>query len=332
MKLLALIVSTLVATALAIGAAMLIVWHSDGELGPLEVLPLVASTVFVYGPIMLGSLSAHFNADTSDASRAAFRRWRRIVIGVECLAALAIVAYAILLPAPPWIPVAFIGIGVVLTAAAPAVGSMVRRHDERRPSTTLAWQPISREEIRHKVSIVALTFGVTIVVAFALIAVLIAVFGAGDANVGGLLLLAASFAFLAAGLACIVVSLGWNRRLRELLGNDLGMARDLAKVVLGRKQRQLSEDELGSAAKYAATVPPILAFQLAYLSLLYIAIALQQVNFMIGGSPSAWSLWILVGLVVVLLITFPLLLVRINRARRYAREHAELLHEEPAVP
>lgn len=328
MKLLALIISTLLATALLMGSAIVIATTADGDLGVLEVLPLAASSVFIFGPLMLGSLTAYFEAGLSDASRSAFRRRLVIIIGLEVLAAVAIVAYAFLRPTAAWIPLLFIGVGVVLTAVAPAVGGAVRRLDARRRSAAPAWQSITSEEIGRRVRTVAVTFVVALVVAIGAAAVVFAMVDEGRGSFWQLLPITASLAFLAAGMACILVSLGWNRRLREVLGHDLGNVRLFAKVVLGRTGWELDQAQRVGAARYAATVPAILGFQLAYITLLYTGLALQQVNTLLSGHAAQWVPWLLGAMVVVLFVFFPLFLRRIRRAQHYAREHAGLLRDE----
>ena len=77
-----------------------------------------------------------------------------------------------------------------------------------------------------------------------------------------------------------------------------------------------------------------LPVQAAQQGLLFLAIALQQVNSMITGSSAifeGFTIILLALLVAVVAVIVPLLLRQAARARRYAREHSNLLVEEPAA-
>lgn len=329
MKLLALIVSVVLATALLIGGSILIAVTGEGERSAISWIAFASLPVFIYGPLVLGSLSAYWNPTASSESRKAFRIWLVSIVGVQVLAGIGIVLYAVRQPAPAWLPPLLIGAGILLTAIALVVGRLIYRHDKRQRPDAEPWAPIGGEDVRRKVLIIAATFCTSVLVAAALVIVLLAVVDDGGSDdVLDFALLGLSLAFLATATACIFVTLKWNRRLRDILGDDLGAARKHAKLVLRGTGEQLSGDAEQGAARYAAIARPVLAFQLGWIVLLYIGIGLQQVQLLrTVGSDSPMPLWVLVILVGVLVVTIPLMLVRIRRARRYARDREHLLRD-----
>ncbi|MEB0307422.1 hypothetical protein QN345_19205, partial [Cryobacterium sp. 10I1] len=112
---------------------------------------------------------------------------------------------------------------------------------------------------------------------------------------------------------------------RESVSRDLGRLRKMGKVVLRGKQLELDHDEQVAAAKYAVLISMVFPFQLAYITLLYIGLGIQQVQSLVLGTGSDFSIGLIIALIVVLLAFFPLFGRRIYRARKYARDHAELL-------
>ncbi|MCW4384705.1 hypothetical protein OH146_02840 [Salinibacterium sp. SYSU T00001] len=331
MKLLAYIVAVILATALLLGGGLLVGLAEGEELSSFFGLAFASLTVFVYGPLLLGSLSAYWNVKVSGESRKTFRLWLAVIVGLEVLAGVAIVTYAVLLPAPVWLPALFIGGGILLTAVGLVVGPALFRHDERRGGSAEPWSPVSRDEVRRKIAVVAITFGAGLVIALVGLALLFfSLDDADSSDIGAVFVMALNFAFLAAAIATLVVSLAWNRRLKHVLGGDLGVGRRMAKVVLRGKDDLLGEGEAPMAARYAATISTILTSQLCFVVLLYLSLALQQVQLLLSDPSNVLSLVLLVALPVVLLVLIPWTVLRIKRARRYARDHANLLRQDPA--
>lgn len=325
MKVLAYILSVLVATGLIVGGTFLILVQAPSDSSGLLLLAIGALCVFIYGPLLLGSITSYWDVKKTGESRRYFRWWFGIVLGLEALGAVAIILYALLTHAPAWLPIVFIGAGVALTAVALLVGQTLLRHEEARPLVKRPWVPINRREIVRKIAIVAITFVATLVLALVLFTVLARGDTSAISEIGVQLSFAAEFAFLAAALACILVTLPLNRRLRESVSRDLGRLRKMGKVVLRGKRLELDHDEQVAAAKYAVLISIVFPFQLAYITLLYVGLGIQQVQSLVSGSQSEFSIGLLIALIVVLLAFFPLFGRRIYRARKYAREHAELL-------
>lgn len=335
MKVLAFALSVVVTTALVLGGTVLIVLQSPrGAIG-LQLLALFALTVMIYGPLMLGSLTSYWNVTKTQESRSFYQVWLWVVIGLESLGAIAIIVYAVIAHSPVWIPVVFIGAGVVLTVFGLLIGRFLLRHDEAHPQP-LRWAPITRDEIRRKIGIIAITFVVTFIVWIGVLGILTATGVLGNdrndtvENISVQLLFALGFAFFPASFACVLVSLPLNRRLRDAVDRDLGTIRKISKVVVGNKKIDLDPTEQVAAAKYAAIIPTTLAFMLSYIILLYLGLGIQQLQRIIFQQADALTIGLSVFLVVAIAIFIPVYAVRIRRARIYARDHASLLPDADA--
>ncbi|MEZ2390192.1 hypothetical protein AB6813_11700 [bacterium RCC_150] len=324
MKVLAFIFSLVIATALMLGGTVLIFVQSPRHSIGLQLLAVFALTVMIYGPLSLGSLTSYWNVTRTEGSRRFYKRWLWVVMGLEFLGAIAIIVFAVVVQSPVWLPVLFIAGGIALTGISLLLGRFLLRHDEAHPRPPV-WAPITRNEIRRKIAIVAITFAVV----FAVAIVVLGVFGVGSNKAalqnGVQPLFALAFALLAAGFACVIVSLPLNRRLRDAVGRDLGTIRKVAKVVLSNKKLDLDQSEQVAAAKYAAVIPTTLSFILSYLTLLYLGLGTQQVQHLISGQADAFTIGFSAFLIVALVILIPIYAVRIRRARAYARDHADLL-------
>lgn len=324
MKVLAFIFSLVIATGLMLGGTVLIFVLSPRQSTGLQLLAMFALTVMIYGPLTLGALTSSWNVTRTEGSKRFYKRWLWVVTGLEFLGAIAIIAYVVAAQLPAWIAVLFIAGGIGLTGVSVLIGRFLLRHDEAHPQPP-RWAPITRKEIRRKIAIVAVTFVVIFAVALVVLGVLIAGINDGGPRRGVQPLFALEFALLAAGFACVIVSLPLSRRLRDAVGRDLGTIRKVAKVVLSNKRLDLDQGEQIAAAKYAAVIPTTLSFMLAYLILLYLGIGIQQVQQFVSGHGDAFLVGFSAFLVVALAIFIPVYAVRIRRARIYARNHADLL-------
>ncbi|MDY7529982.1 MULTISPECIES: hypothetical protein [unclassified Cryobacterium] len=109
-------------------------------------------------------------------------------------------------------------------------------------------------------------------------------------EIGVQLSFAAESAFFAEALACILVALPLNRRLRESVSRDLGRLRKVGKVVLRGKHLELDHDEPVAAAKDAVLISMVFPFQLAYITLLYAGLRIQQAQSLVSGTRSEFSI------------------------------------------
>jgi hypothetical protein len=184
--------------------------------------------------------------------------------------------------------------------------------------------PVSGARIRRAIAIVAIVFAAVFVVGAlgttGLFSLSTHPVRTGEVIAGG-----ANLAFLAAAIACILVSLPFSRALRDASGRDIGRGVTLAKVVLRGRSSPLDDAGQRAAVRYALLAPTALAFQLGYVVLLYIGLGFQQLASMIDGDHDALPLSFLLVLGVVLVVIIPLFVARIRRARRYADEHGAAL-------
>jgi len=320
-KLLTLVVLVVVATALTAGGILLVFAVVPAPSSPALLLAVGSLTVFVMGPLVLGVVAAYWDVRTSAEAAKHYLVYRRVVLGLEALAALAIVAFALLEQTSAILPLAFIAAGAVLTVLALVFGSKMNLGGDDRAAEPAGWRPVDRAQVVRSVWIAASTFAAV----FALVAVLLASLAPAEFGLGERLVYALEAASIVTSVVCIVQSLTYSSRVRDLTRRDLGLTTKLAKAVLSAKRVELDDGERVLAVQYASLVSTLLGFQLAYFALLYTGITIQQVLLVGRDIEPEISIPILVLLVVALGLLFPQLIVRIRRARRYAREHGDLL-------
>lgn len=324
-KVLAFVLSVLIATALvAAGTALIVIQSPSHSLG-LDLVAIFALTVFIYGPLLLGSVTSYWDVRGSAGSRASFRRYLWVVLGIEALAAIAIVVYSVMAGTPIWFPIVFIVGGAVLTVAGLTTGRALHRHEQAHPRADEPWRSVSRHEVRRKVLGIAVTFVAVFIVGLVVFGLVFSDESDRASSLGSQLTFAFQFATIGAALTAILVSVPLNRRLRSTVGGDFGTIRTVGKVVLGNKKVELDHAGQVAAAKYATIIPTILWFQLSYLTLLYLGLGTQQVRMILGGRNEAFNIGFTILLIAFLVAFIPYVVVRVRRARTYAREHAELL-------
>jgi len=308
-----------VSVVLAFAGVFALVVQPEPPSGTLLLLGVGPLTVFIFGPVFLGSLVVFWDARQSVESRRYFAVTLWIVLGLETLAAIAIVVYAVLAETALWLPVVFIAAGAAITGLVLAVGPKAGERSAARAPASSGWTPVARREIVHKVRVAAITLvGTFVVFSVVLLFVL-------PDELATAVRFAAQLAFTVTAIVVIAYSLSLTNRVRDITGRDLGRTAKIARVVLRGKPAELSDDERVVAAKYASAASVMLAFQVGYVCLLWAGIALQQVGFLDTGLSPALSVSVLVAFVAVIVVLVPLMVVRIRRASRYAREHAGLL-------
>ncbi len=329
MRVLAFILSIVVSTGLLMAGVILLVVETKETDSVWIFIASLALVVFVYGPLALGSFRAYWDVTGSQDSRRYYRRIVLVVLALELLAAIVTVIFAVLTSAGSLIPVAFIGGGVVLTVAAFLLGPAVYRYDRAHPRAVSAWVAIEKAAITKRIVATAITF-LGVLVLGAIGVVIVSTVAPNVLSVPQMLLFALSFAFIFSAAVCVFSTLGWNRRLVDVTDRDPSRLRRVVRVVLRNKPADLDGRDLIAAARYAAVISVTLSFQLAYIVLLYAGLVLQQINVLRTGIADTFSILIIVFFVVILAALLPLQIVRIRRARRYARDHAADLNE-PAV-
>ena len=331
MRILAFISSVIVATVLLMGGVVLLVVNTPQKNPFWILIAVLAMSIFIYGPLILGSFRAYWNVTSSTDSARYYRRLLVIVLGLEVLAAIVTIAFAALTSTGPLIPVVFIGVGVVLTVAALLFGPAFYRYDLAHPAATSGWVAIEKPQIRKRILAIATTFLVVLVLGMTALTILNAL-SPHTLNVLQTLLFALSFACIFAGGVSAFSTIGWNRRIRDVTDRDPSRLRRVARVVIRQKPVDLNEQDLVAAARFAAVISVTMSFQLAYLVLLYAGTLLQQINALATSDPSDFIIVIVILLLATLAILLPLQIVRIHRARRYARDHHADLDRHPDGP
>ena len=327
MRVIAYISTIIVATALMLGGAVIVAFSTPrvAGVGPLGVaLAVGALSIFIYGPVILGSLTAYWNVRRSEDATRYFRRYLTVILGLDVLGVAAIVLYAVITGAPAWIPAIFIAVAAVLMVAARLIGPWLLRRDEAHPHPKDEWRPVEHREIMRKIAKIAMTFVVTLIVGLVVFGLLYQNRPDGS-GFGRAVFSSVQFALIASAFAGILVSLSISRQLRSVTDRDLGLTRRFGMRVLRNKPVELNARETALSAKYAAVMSVVLSFQLTYFILLYCGIGLQQVQQLVSGRTSTVPAVLPLFLIVVLIVLVPLLLVRIRRARTYAAQHAHLL-------
>lgn len=321
MRIAAFIVAVVVTSALALGGTLLVVFAAPPRVDWTLFLATVSVVALVFGPLTLGSLTAYWDFGGDPARRRLLRRWIVGVVLAEMAGVAAVVAYAVLNGSPWWLVVVFAGGGALLTAVALVVGPALQRQDDASRDPGPTWVPITRSEITRKVATVAAVFAGVLVVGLVVAAVVFTTVDGLSGELASGLWFAVALAFFAGAITCVVTSLSFNRALREATDRDPALVQKVGRVVLKGKPVDLDPGERVAAARYAQVVAVTLPFQLAYLVMLYSGLALQQVQGLLSGA-SPFAAPLLAVLVVVLVAFLPFTVLRIARARRYAREHA----------
>jgi hypothetical protein len=306
------LLTVLLATALTLGATLLLVFQlGHASLGLLIATSSVAPFL-VIGPMLVGSIEGYWGGTASPDSRRLLRRWFLGVAAVDVVAAVLIVVTAVSACAPLWVPALLVlGAAVLLAVARPA-GAAFRRTE----------RPLSDDPVHPAVERAAVRRKIVVAIALALLAIVGRQHGH---DLTRLVPLAGQLTFTATAIVALVVARPLAFALRDTAGRDVARLRRIAKVVLGGKDLPLDAADQIAAARYALISPLSQSFQLAYIGLLYTALAFQFGSEAIDDRVGALPLIYLGGMVVVLVIAVPMTLRRIRRARRYAEQHAGLL-------
>lgn len=245
------------------------------------------------------------------------------------LAAAVIVLAAAVTRAGILVPIVTVGGGAVLLAVALAVGPALYRYDRAHPRPGVEWQGIDPADIRKRVVATAVTFVGVLVLGCVGLGIVVAVSPRSLSFTGGLHLVV-SLACIAAAVVCLLAANRWNRQLRDVTQRDPARLRAISRLVLRRKKVDLDDGDRAGAARYASIVSVTMSFQLTYFVLLYAGIIGNQVPLSRGDM--RWlSIGVIVFLIAGLVVFVPLQVVRIRRARAYAREHASEV-DAPRVP
>ncbi|MCY1694364.1 hypothetical protein [Curtobacterium sp. SL109] len=318
-----------VATALTLGAALLVVFGFADADRTLRIGSATAAPFLVMGPVAIGGLAGYWDHRASPESRRLLGWWFAGVAAIDVVAAVFIVLAALSARAPVWVPTLLVVGGAVLLGVARPLGALFRR-TEPPMSSVLDHSVIEPPAVRRAVRVVVVTFVVAAVVASVAAGVLLTLGRRDPGDVAQAVLLAGQLTFTATAVSAAFVSLPFSGALRDTGGRDIGRLRRFAEVVLRGKPVPLDDIERQGSVEYAKTIQLVLQFQLAFFGLLSTGLTFQFVSSALRGTVS--SLVFFAGLVVALVVLVPLTVRRIRRARRYVRQHDHVVDTQTVVP
>jgi len=320
----AFVVAVVVSTvAVLAGALLLALLSSDEGLGPV-LAGTLGLALLVMPPLVVGTVLAAWDVSPAEDGRRRHARLLWSTLGAQAGGAALVVASAAVGGAPAWLPASFIALGAALTVVALVAGTALGERARRRAPDVVTGdaRPLSRSEVRRGVRTVSLTFALT----FVPIAVGLS-FVPTDGDEGGadMLLVAAGVAFIAASVACLVVSFRLQRELTTLLGRDQERARRIGRAVTSRHAVDLGPDDERRAARWASVSAVSMPVQYAQTALLFAGLVCQQLPQALGADGGAFARVFVVVLVVVLVGFAPFFFTRAARARRIPAARTHLL-------
>ncbi|WIB79172.1 hypothetical protein DEJ28_08745 [Curtobacterium sp. MCPF17_002] len=330
MRVLMYVLMIVVATVLSLGAGLLVGIAFQDAANGLLIATACTSPFLVMGPVVIGTIAGYWDHRSSAESRRFLGWWFIGVAAIDVVAAVFVVLATLSARAPVWVPVVLLLGAAVLLAVARPLGAVFRRTEPPISEHPDGSVPDARA-IRSKVRTIAVTFVVSAALA-SVGAALLTTLGRDDGeDVVVFALLAGQLTFTATAMATVIVSLPLSRALRDAGGRDIARLRRFAKVVLRRKELPLDDADERGAVRYARLVPLALQFQIAFVGLLYVALAFQFVSQAIEGDLGVMPEYFLAALVVVLIVVVPLTARRIRRARSYVDDHAQAA-DDPSSP
>lgn len=317
------VVGAVTITALLTLCAMLLLVVQSPPIDGWLIAPSLAVVGALIGPLVLGSLLAFWDAESSPGARLFHRRALRIVVGIQIIAAVVMTTYCAATGVPIWVAIAIVGAGIGLAAAAVTIGPAVQRAEERRTDYAhAAWQPYTSAEFRSDLRRAGWTAAITLVVAAAPIGVVV---NSLSADAWSFIAWPLIFAVISVGVFCTLVVFRLAQRQRDAVGTDLGRVRVIGKAVLRGKSIDLSEADQVAAAKFAELSWVTQGYQLASQTCIYVALAAMQVFTLASGIPNPFAGWLLAFFALLWIVTTPIAIIQLRRTRRYAQRHRELV-------
>ncbi|WP_210505567.1 hypothetical protein [Naasia sp. SYSU D00057] len=226
----------------------------------------------------------------------------------------------------------FVGVVAAASGLSFVAARAIRRREALRPAgPPAAW---TREVVERKAGVVRLWIFWTLMLAAAVLTALV-VTGVlpVDRELWLFAAMGASLAALAGSAACLYVSWPLNAELRTARGDHHSDFSRIKRVVTGGKDERLSPEGQVRAIRWARVLTTYLPFQIGYLTLLYVALLLQQLPPALvpgGADGRPLNLVIAAALIVAYAVVLPVLVRQWRRARRYAAEHDDVLEESIA--
>lgn len=319
MRILLNIGAVLLVAALSAGGAILVAVNTPDE-RDLAWLAGAAASGYLVAPLLLASLSSFWDVSRSAASRRGEQRLLLATVGLQVLATVAMCVFTVATGAAWWLTPLFLVVGVAAMAAAVAIVPFLRRVDRARPADT---SPLGygRAEFRRDLRRILVTVVATLI--------------GGAAVAGGLLVLLAPdeislvlryaplFAVMGGGIACILVSGRLTRRIRDLVGGDMGRANRIGKVVVRNKDIPLAPEDRELIAPFARLSWVSQVYQLVWVVLFFIVTAALQLFRFVDDPTDPWPMWFVVAFGVAFIAVVPVTVIQLRRTRSFAVDAAD---------
>ncbi|MBF4580319.1 hypothetical protein [Frigoribacterium sp. VKM Ac-2530] len=313
--------AVVVVAAAQIGGTVVLVLLVDGGGVTALLLGAFGLALLTIAPIVLGAVLAAWDVPTTHREQQRARRLLGWMLGVQAGGAALVLLSAWLSDPPAWLPASFVALGAALTVVALVAGPAVGEH-VRQGAEPVEWRQVPRGEVRRGVRTVTLAFVLTFLPA----AVGLSFVPLDDDDSGAdLLFVAAGLGFLAASVACTVVSFRLMKQAGAVIGRDHDRARRIGKAVLSRRPLELGPDDERAAARWASVSAVSLPVQYAQSATLFAGLICNQLPQALGEDGWIFSRVLMVVMAAMLLGFAPFFLTRASRARRYAAARAHLL-------
>lgn len=311
--------------ALGLGVGLLLADHEPWMVVTAFVSTMLLVPVPALACLMVANVS--FNLGSPDG-RQFLRRLVYVVAGIQLLGVLGLVVVAIAAPDSAGYLMGVVALSIVLLWSGIRLGMRFQQRLVDESSDHRAWAPWPRSRVRRAILRIVIVFAIASMVGIGAVVVLGQTLGEGDGlSLGSSIIYGLSFGCIAASIACLVVAWPLVKDMRRVLGRDHATQKAIVRVVLHNKNDPLSEDAQYKAAAYAGIMAVYYPFQIAQFALLFGGLWLQQVWALPDGPSDPlypFALGLVIGYPLLILISLPFIIREAGRARRYARDHAEL--------
>jgi MFS family permease len=276
-------------------------------------LILAASVFALTCPVILFALLSNWNFAPSSEGEAYLRRWIWWLLGVEVASIIGLVAAGLTTRVASWLPITLVILAVVFMAVGILLGRALR--SPQPPAVPLVlgpWGPAKPG-----------AWFWWIVAAIALIPAIALLFliRPWEPPVDKFSTLgvttyfsAVGFFMVIGGFACIIRYSVFISRMKPAVTRDFVLRQKVSRAILRSKPVELGPDELEFARRNAALIRVSLPWQIGYLVLFLVGIALEQVPTMLSRfSPGPWFVVAILAVAVIFAGIFSRYIVRATR-------------------
>jgi MFS family permease len=276
-------------------------------------LILAASVFALTCPVILFAVLSNWNFAPSSEGQAYLRRWIWWLLGVEAASIVGLVAAGLTTRVASWLPITLVILAVVFMGVGILLGRALR--SPQPPAVPLIlgpWAPVKPG-----------AWFWWIVAAIALIPAIGLLFLIRPwqppidkfSTIGVTTYFSAvGFFTVVAGFACIIRYAVFVSRMKPAVTRDFVLRQKVSRAILRSKPMELSPDELEFARRNAVVIRLSIPWQIGYLVLFLVGIALEEVPTMVSRfSPGPWFVVIILVVAVIFAGIFARYIVRADR-------------------